>query len=92
VGRDMHKRGIGGGGAGNGVCWWASWSEVYVVSIHLQRGTAPMFWDVGLWLVHHESCTPGTARPAGGCLSEGVELRELLEGVAVAGSWAVSDG
>ena len=34
--------------------------------------------------------TPGTVGPVGGSLSEDVELRELLEGVAAAaGSWAV---
>ena len=33
--------------------------------------------------------TPGSVGPVGGCLMEDVEMRELLEGVAAAGSWAV---
>jgi hypothetical protein len=32
---------------------------------------------------------PGTTGPLGTCLSEDVELRQLMEGVAEAGSWAV---
>jgi hypothetical protein len=36
------------------------------------------------------SCwAPGTTGPLGTCLSEDVELRQLMEGVAGAGSWAV---
>jgi hypothetical protein len=32
---------------------------------------------------------PGSIGPVGGCLNEDAEMRELLEGVAAAGSWAV---
>jgi hypothetical protein len=64
----------------------------------VQKGKTALRVDVAnavrrLWKVDADgrlpAWAPGTTDPLGTCLSEDVELRQLMEGVAEAGSWAV---
>ena len=64
----------------------------------MQKGKTALRVDVAnavrrLWKVDDggriPAWAPGTPGPLGTCLSEDVELRQLMEGVAEAGSWAV---
>jgi hypothetical protein len=63
----------------------------------VQKGKTALRVDVAnavrrLWKVEADgripAWAPGTTGPLGTCLSEDVELRQLMEGVAEAGSWA----
>jgi hypothetical protein len=62
----------------------------------VQKGKTALRVDVAnavrrLWKVGADgripAWAPGTTGPLGTCLSEDVELRQLMEGVAEAGSW-----
>ena len=64
----------------------------------VQKGKTALRVDVAnavrrLWKVDADgripAWAPGTTGPLGTCLSEDDELRQLMEGVAEAGSWAV---
>jgi hypothetical protein len=64
----------------------------------VQKGKTALRVDVAnavrrLWKVDADeripAWAPGTTGPLGTCLSEDNELRQLMEGVAEAGSWAV---
>jgi hypothetical protein len=64
----------------------------------VQKGKPALRVDVAnavrrLWKVDGDgripAWAPGTTGPLGTCLSEDDELRQLIEGVAEAGSWAV---
>jgi hypothetical protein len=64
----------------------------------VQKGKTALRVDVAnaarrLWKVDADgrvpAWAPGTTGPLGTCLSEDVELRQLMEGAAEAGSWAV---
>jgi hypothetical protein len=64
----------------------------------VQKGKTALRVDVAnavrrLWKVDADgripAWAPGTTSPLGTCLSEDAELRQLMEGVAEAGPWAV---